>query len=424
VKVEYIEETPVRKALAFEIEAEVVQSEIEAKAQSFARQAKIPGFRPGRIPPDVIKKRYKAQVLDEAAEAIVNRVVFQELEGRGLRPLDSPRVTDLKIDEHQPMTFRAVFETLPILEAPEFRGLNVKAKKGSVTEADVDQELARLREEAARFDPVEGRPAQQGDFVVLDLAWKPQGGGRGGRDENALIEVGSAENHADFNAGLVGMNLGDVRDIKVSYAAEHASKALAGKTVDYTVTLKALKAKIVPAADDEFAKDIDFDSLAALRDTLQKRLESNEERRADREVKAQLLDGLVQRSSFDVPEALVARHMSARTENAARSLALQGIDPSKVGMDWQAYREKQREEAVKAAKADILLDEIARRESVEATDQELDAELARLAERMRKSKEALRAQMEKEGDLSALRARIREEKVLDLIKANATVEFE
>jgi trigger factor len=424
LKVEYVEETSVRKALSFEIEAEVVQSEIESKAQDYAKHAKIPGFRPGRIPKDVIKKRYKSQVLDEAAEAIVNRVVFKELEGRGLRPLDSPRVTELKIDEHQPMTFRAVFETLPIIDAPEFRGLSAKAQKAAVGDLEVDQELDRLREEAARFDPIEGRPARQGDFVVLDLAWRPEGGGRGGRDENALIEVGSADNHADFNAGLLGLAVGETRDLKVSYPADHPGKALAGKTVAYTLNLKALKAKLVPAADDEFAKDIDFESLEKLRDAIRQRLQAAEARRIDREIKEQLLDGLVRRASFEVPEALVERHMTARTENAARSLALQGIDPSKIGMDWRGYRAKQREEAVKAAKGDILLDDIARREGIETSEQELDAEIARLAERMRKSKEALRAQMEKEGDLSALRARIREEKVLDLLKANATLEAE
>jgi trigger factor len=424
VKVEYVEETSVRKALAFEIEAEVVQSEIESKAQEYAKHAKIPGFRPGRIPKDVIKKRYRTQVLDDAAEAIVNRVVFKELEGRGLRPLDSPRVTELKIDENRPMTFRAVFETLPIIEAPDFRGIAAKAKKAVVTDADVDQELSRLREEAARFDPVEGRPSQTGDFVVLDLGWKPEGGGRGGRDENALIEVGSADNHADFNAALAGLSVGETRDVKVVYPEDHASKALAGKTVAYTVTLKALKAKVVPAADDEFAKDIDFESLVALKDSIRERLLSGEERRVDREVKEQLMDALVQRASFEVPEALIERHMTARTESAARSLAMQGIDPSKIGMDWRGYREKQRDEALKAAKADILLDEIARKQGIDATDPEVDAELGRLAERLRKSKEALRAQMEKEGDLSALRARIREEKVLDLIKADARLELE
>jgi trigger factor len=424
LKVDYIEESSVRKALAFEIEAEEVQREIDARARELSRKLRLPGFRPGKVPHEVIKQRFKAQVLEDAAEAIVNRVVLKELEGRGLKPVASPRVTELKIDERQPMTFRAVFETLPIVELPEYRGLPARARRPAVGALELDRELERLREDAARFDPVEGRAARTGDFALLDLAWRPADGGRGGRDENALIELGSADNHPDFNAGLEGLSAGETRQIQVAYAQDHPAQALAGKTVDYTVTLKAIKQKLVPAADDEFAKDLDFESLAALREDLRRRLTAGEERRIDREVKNQLLEALAARAGFEVPEALVERHMTARAENAARGLALQGIDPGKAGVDWKGYREAQRGDALKAAKADVLLDEIARRENLEVSEAELDAELARLAERMRKPKEAVRRSMEKEGDLDALRLRIREEKVLDLLKADARLSFE
>jgi trigger factor len=424
VKVDYIEETSVRKALAFEIEREVVQKEIDEKSRELAKKARIPGFRPGKVPADVIKQRFRGQVLEDVAEAIVNRVVFQELEGRGLKPVAMPRVQDLKIAESQPMTFRAVFETLPLLEAPEWRGLRAGAKRSPVTDEAVEAELDALRDNAARFEPIEGRPAQQGDHAVLDLAWRPQDGGKGGRDENALIEVGSSENHPDFNAGILGMPVGDTREIRASYGTDHPSPALAGRSIVYRVTLKALKSKALPAKDDEFAKDLDFDSLQALRDDVRARLVAAEERRIDHELKQQLVDALVERAAFEVPESLVERHMTARTENAARGLALQGIDPSRIKMDWRGYRESQREEAVKAARADLLLDEIARRESVDVSEAELDLELSRLAARLRKSKPALRAQIEKEGDMAALRARLREGKVLDLIKANATLEVE
>ena len=425
MKVEYGEETSVRKSLSFEIDKDVVSREIESRAQEYAKKVKLPGFRAGKVPTRVIKQRFRDQVLQDVAEKIVNKVVPEELEGRGLHPLASPQVTDLKIDEDQPMTFKAVFETLPLVELPEYKGLPAQVRKAKVAEEDVDKELDRLREEAARFDPIEGRPAREGDFALLDVAWKGSEGARGGRDENTMAEVGSADNHADLNAALVGMSPGETKDVRLVYGEDTPSKRLAGKTVDYTVAMKALKQKLVPAADDDFAKDLgELDSLAALRQSLRQGLEAAEERRIDREVKAALVQALVQRASLEVPEALVERHMLARTESAARSLALQGIDPTKAGVDWTRYRESQREEAVGAAKADILLDEIARRERVEVSEAELDAELARLAERMRKSKEALRLQMEKDGDLGALRARIREEKTLDLLKADARLNFE
>jgi len=194
----------------------------------------------------------------------------------------------------------------------------------------------------------------------------------------------------------------------------------AERAVDYTVTLKDLKKKVVPAADDEFAKDLgEWDSLAALRDTVRQRLRDAAQKKAEREVKGALVEALVEKASFEVPDALVERHMNARTETAARGLAFQGVDPTKVGMDWKQYREAQRDDSVKAAKADILLDEIARREGLEASEAEVDAEVSRYADTVKKSKESVRARMEKDGDLQALRARIREDKTLDLLRANA-----
>jgi trigger factor len=424
VKVDYIEESAVRKALTFEVEAERVQVEIDTRARELARKVKLPGFRPGKVPVEVVKRRFKDEILGEAAEAIVNKVVFDELDGRGLKPLAPPKVEEVKLEEGQPMSFKAVFETLPLIELPDWKGLRVTAKGPAVAEEDVDKEIDRLREEAARYDPVdEARPTQAGDYVLLDLAWKPVDGGKGGHDENALIEIGNAGNHADMNKGLEGLSLAETRDIEVAWG-EDAAPQIAGKTVRYTVILKGIKKKVVPAADDEFAKDLgEFDSLAALRDRIRQQLQAAEERRADRETKGALVEALVAKADFEVPEALVERHMTARTENLARGLAHQGIDPRKLSVNWRDYRESTRDDSVKAAKADVLLDEIARREGIEALDAEVETEIARIAERAGKSREALRAQLAKEGDLAALASRIREEKTLDLLKSNASIEL-
>jgi trigger factor len=424
LKVDYVEESPVRKALAFEVEPEQVQQEIDARARELARRVKIPGFRPGKVPLDVIKKRFKDEILGEAAEAIVNKVVFDELDGRGLKPLAPPRVEEVKLEEGQPMSFKAVFETLPLVDLPDWKGLRVTAGGPKVSDDDVTKEIDRLREEAARYDPVEeDRATQTGDFVLLDLVWQPKAGGKGGRDENALIEIGNAGNHAGMNAGLEAMKLGETKDIEVAWG-EDAAPAIAGKTVRYTVTLKGVKKKVVPERDDEFAKDLgEFGSLAELQGKIRGQLEAAEERRSDRDVKGALVEALVAKASFEVPEALVERHMSARTENLARGLAYQGIDPRKVGVDWKQYRESTREDSVKAARADILLDEIARREGVSVLDSEIDAEVARIADRSGRSREQVRAQMTKDDDLGALAAKIREEKTLDLLKSNASIEL-
>ena len=423
MKVEYVEETSVKKALSFEIEAELVEKEIEDRARAYARKVKLPGFRPGKVPAEVVKRRFRQQVMEDAAEAIVNRVVFEELEGRGLRPLASPRVVDLKMDENRPMTFRALFETLPFVDVPEYKGLEVKGRQVSVSEEDVDREVQSIREDAARYEPIEGRPAQKGDYVVADVERWTAESEQPSRDENVLIEVGAEGNFAELNEALAGASAGDTREVKV--VREDPKAPLGARTTSYRLAVKGLKEKVVPAADDEFAKDLgEFGSLAELRDHVRGRLLSAREREADREVKQSIVRELAEKASFEVPEALVDRHLDARLEAAVRDLAYQGIDPRKADVDWKQVREGQREGALKAAKAEILLDEIARRENVEALPAEVDAEVARYAERMRKPAEAIKRQMEKEGTISALRARIREEKTLDLLKADARLIFE
>ncbi len=422
MKVEYVEETAVRKALQFEVEPALLEKEIDSRARQYARRVKLPGFRPGKVPPAVVRQRFREQVLEEAAEQIVNKVVFEELEGRGLRPLAAPRVTDLKMDEGQPLTFRAVFEVLPMVDLPEYRALQVAARRPAVEESDVDRELDELREQAARFDPVEERAAGEGDYVMMDVE-RREGGGELARDENVLLEVGSERNFPELNSALAGAVPGDARQVRVVREDEKAP--LGARTLEYDLKVKAIKRKIVPAADDEFAKDLgDFGTLAELRDSIRQRLLADDQRKADREVKNALLEKLVEGARFEVPDTLVERHLNARLEGTVRTLALQGVDPRQLEVDWQKVREGGREDAVKAARADIVLDEIARREGLEAFDAEVEGELRRLAERARRPLEAVRAQMQKDGAIAAIRARIREEKTLDLLKANARLTLE
>jgi trigger factor len=206
----------------------------------------------------------------------------------------------------------------------------------------------------------------------------------------------------------------------VTYAADHRNPSLAGQTVEYKYTVKAIKLRIVPPADDDLAKDLgDWDSLAELREGVRTRLVAAEERKVDSEVKAALLDALCARSDFEVPEALVQRHMSVRTQSVATTLALQGVDPRNAGIDWREFRNAQRDEAVNNAKAEVLLREIMAREGVEVRDEEVEAEITRIAERRQRPRESVRARLQKDGEIESLRARIREDKTLDLLKANA-----
>jgi len=359
------------------------------------------------------------------AETIVNRVVHEELEGRGLRPLASPQVTDLKIDEDQPMTFKAVFETLPLVDLPEYKGLPAQVRKPNVAEEDVDKELARLREEAARFDPIEARAAHAGDFALLDVAWKGSEGARGGRDENTMVEVGSADNHPDLNAALVGMSPGETKDVRLVYAEDTPSQRLAGKTVDYTVAMKALKQKLVPAADDDFAKDLgEFDSLDALRARVREDLEHEARHGAEREMRAELMKQLAARVPFEAPASLVEREIDRRIEDFARRLMEQQVDPREAGIDWNAFRDSQREASREAVGGALALDEVARREGLEVTEADVEREVARYGERTGRTAAAVRARLEKEGGMPRIHSGLRREKAIDFLMARATISEE
>jgi trigger factor len=420
LKVEFTEKSTVRKCLTFEIEPEVVQAEIAKEAGKAARKARIPGFRPGKVPAELFRQRFRAVIHDEVADAIIKRVLFDEIEGRGLRPIAPPEIKDLRVSDHGPMTFRAEFEVLPLIELPDYRNVEVRTRTVQVGETDVDGEIEKLRQAAARLDPVDGRPSAAGDIVVADLSWRAASESKGQRSEDALVEIGAPEHHADLSAALTGVEPGATGSLTVSYPSDHANTSFAGQTVSYTYTVKAIKTRVVPALDDDLAKDLgDWESLAELREGVRQRLVAVEERKLDAEIKSAILDALCARSDFEVPDALVERHMNARTQNVATTLALQGVDPRNVGIDWREFRSAQRDEAAKAAKAEVLLREIMSREGIEVPDAELEAEITRIAERRRRPRESVRLRLDKDGEIEALRARIREDKTLDLLKANA-----
>jgi len=424
MKTEFMDVNETRKNVRVEIPSTVVDAEIDRIARDYSKKARIPGFRPGKAPARVIKQRYKDQILHDVAHDLIPRAVDDALRERGMEAVDTPDVRDVTIEQGQPLTFTASFDTVPTFDPGELSTIAFRRASKAITDEAVQLALQRLRDRAARHEPVEGRGVDHGDTVVLDLE-RRDAGGTPDTHHDVSIELGAKANPPGFDEQLLGLEVGATKAFTIHYPADYPIGELATTDVSYTVTVKGIKRRVLPELDDEFAKDLgEFGSLGELRDKIRGQLKAAEEHKIDRDAKNAVLEALVQRAGFEVPDALIERHMMARTENAARGLALQGLDPTKVGVDWEKYRGAQREESVKAAKADILLDEIARREGIEALDGEVDAEIARYAERMKKTKDAVRARMEKDGDLGPLKARIREEKTLDLLKANARMEFE
>lgn len=423
MKTEFVDVSDTRKNLNVEIPSADVDAEIDRISRNYSRAARIPGFRPGKVPQRVVRQRFRKQILHDVAHELIPRAVDDALRERGVEPVDTPDIRDVVVEEGQPLKFTATFETVPPIDPGDCEQIHLTRTVAPVDDAAVDHSLERLRERAARYEPVGDRPIGAGDTVVVDLERRAPGSEQTDRHEDVSVEIGAPVNPPGFDAALSGLQAGAHKDFVASYPADYAIKELAGTEVDYSVTVKTVRRRVVPALDDEFAKDLgDFATLADLRTRVRDDLARAAEQDADRQVRADLLKQLASRVSFDVPAALVEREIDRRIEEFVRRLIEQQVDPRRTNIDWEEMRKSQREPAKEAVRAALVLDEVARRNTLVVSDEEAEQEMARHAERTGRSVAAVRAQLEKEGAISRLYAGLRREKAVDFLLACATIE--
>src|SRR5262245_49066152 len=421
MKADLVDVNETRKNLKIEIPSEVVDAEIDRVARDYSRKAKIPGFRPGKAPARVIKARFKDQILHDVAHDLIPPAIDEALREKGVEALDTPDVRDVTVEEGRPLTFTASFDTVPAFEPGEYSSLALRRPSTVVPENAVDQAMQRLRERSARFDPVEGRGVDHGDTLTVDLARKDSGG-ESDTHTDVNIELGATANPPGFDEQLLGVEPGTTKRFTVHYPADYTITELAGTDVDYAVTVKAIKRRRLPELDDEFAKDLgEFETLDALQARVRDDLEHEARHAAERDVRAQLMKQLAARVPFEVPPSLVERELDRRIEEFARRLMDQRVDPNEAGIDWRAFRESQREAAREAVAAALFIDEAARRERLDVSDEEVDQEVARYAERTARTPTAVRAEIEKDRGLSRVRAGLRREKTIDFLLSRATI---
>jgi trigger factor len=421
MKTEFADVNETRKPVRVEIPTDIVSGEIDRIAKDYARKARVPGFRPGKAPARVIKQRFKEQILHDVLNDLVPRAVDDALRERGVEAVDTPDVRDVSIEEGQPLTFTASFDTLPPFDPGEFTTILLRRPKVAIDDEAVAGALQRLRDRAARVEAVEGRGVDHGDTLTLDLT-RRDASGKTDKHDGVAVELGAKANPPGFDEQLLGLDAGATKEFTIRYPQDYPIGELAGTEVSYTVGVRAIKRRVLPELDDEFAKDLgEFDTLDALRARVREDLEHEARHAADREVRAEMMKELSKRLPFDVPESLVQREMDRRVEEFARRLMDQRIDPRQAGIDWQAFRDSQREVARDAIAAALVLDEITRRENLTVTDEELDREVGRYAERTGRTPAAVRAALEKEGGLSRVASGLRREKSIDFVMSRATI---
>src|SRR5580693_5561171 len=411
-----------RRELDLEIPADVVTKKMESVAKEFSKLARVPGFRPGKAPVALIRKRFAEDIKGEVLQSLVPERVEKAVTEQKLTPVSQPQVEKLDFIEGQPLKFRAVFEVLPEFELGNYKDLELEMPTMDITDDDVTKTLEEMRERAAAFAPVEGRPAENGDFVQLKLTGSPEGGGDPIQADSVLCHLGAEETMEPFNENLRGANTGDHKNFAVAYPADYPDAKLTGKTYHYAVEVLGIKNKKLPELNDEFAKDV---SDAATLDELKKKVsESLEHQRDHRQKELQrekVITELVKLHDFPVPEALVEHQMDVRLERVVRSLAAQGVDPRAVNVDWVTLRRRQEERAKDDVKAELIIDRIAIKEVIDVTDEEVTHELEHMASHGGESAEAIRARLTKQGTLDRMKAKLRSDKTLDWLAQNARI---
>ncbi len=424
MKTEFLDVSETQKTLTIEIPSDVVDAEINRIAKGYTKQARIPGFRPGKVPATLVKQRFKDQILHDVMHGLIPRAVEEALQERGIEPVDTPNIKDVALEEGQPLKFTAAIETVPSFDPGDLSSITLQDKKVTITEDAIEQTLQRIRERAAKHETIEGRPVTDGDSVVVTLDRK-EASGENDHHDDVTVEMGAPGNPPGFDANLFGLNVGDEKTFSIHFPADYAAEDFRDQDVSYTVKVKEIRRKVLPELDDEFAKDLgEFDSLAALKDRIRTDMQQEAEDNAKREARTDLMKQLSRRISFELPSSLVEREIDRRLEEMARQLMGQKIDPRQAGIDWGQFREAQRELARDAVASALVLDEIARREQITVAPADVDKEIEQFAAKAGRTPAALRAQLEKEGGISRLYAGLRREKAVDLAKSRAKIASE
>jgi len=402
-----------KHSLEIVIPAEAFTAATAAATTKVREKVHLKGFRPGKAPEAIIRQYYAGEIRQEALDKLIPEYLKKEYDRQNLQVVSRPDIKDLDFTEAGDVKFKVEFEVAPEFELGEYRGVEVPYAEPQVADSDVDERIEGVRDSRAQFVNVDPRPAQDGDHCLVDL--HPIAG----LDDDSVhqhdinIEVGGKDTFPQFTEALRGAQPGESREAEISYPEDYAAPKLSGKTVRFRIDLKQIRLKELPELNDEFAKDLgDFQSLEELKAEVRKTIFRERESAAQSEAKNLIIEKLVDAHPFAVPDAYVDQQVQSMVENQLRSLSAQGVDVSKLKLDWKELRKAQAERATRDVRASLILEKVSVAESIFATQEEVDSELSRMSRQLREPIAAIRMKFEKDGTLGRIASRIRTEKTL------------
>ncbi|MDQ2936178.1 MAG: trigger factor [Acidobacteriota bacterium] len=430
MKTECVDVSPTRKEIKIEIDTASVRAAYDRISDSYAKQAKVPGFRPGHAPRAVVRTRFKNEIRAQALQELVPDAVNQAIDKHELTALGQP---DVQLDNaealekfgEEPISVKVNVEVLPKVEVNDYKGIEAIRKTRRITDTNVDDMLEALRETSAVMQPVEDRVSALGDTVTVNVEGKflshPEE--ENIKADEVEVTLGGKGVQQEFTDNLIGVKTDDEKTFVVDYPEDFSSKGLAGKRVEYTAKVTAVRVKELPVVDDEWARSLgeDFDSVATLRTKIRDDLEKRAGQEADHRLRAELLRNLLKSHQFEVPQSLIDHQTSFRLESVVRDMIERGVDPRNQGINWEGARAELKDQAEKDVRGSMLLERIADEEKIEVANEEIEAEIEAIARGSQQSIEQVRSVLTKEGGERSIANRLRNNKALDLLVENARV---
>jgi trigger factor len=415
----YEDLSPVKKSVEVEIPADLISNEAKRVTSEFTRHAKLPGFRPGKVPPSVVRTRFAKEIQDEVMTRLLSRSFRDAIADKGVEPVGDPQLQHIDpYIEGAPVKYKAEFEVKPHIELREYHGIEIDEPKIEVKESDVDDMIERLREQASSYRVESERGLQDADFAMIEITTSSEG--IAPETRSGHFRVGEETPMPELHDSLRGKKAGQTASFDKSYGEDAANENFRGKTIHHEVTLKEIRVQEKPEVSDEFAKSVGgWDTVAQMRETIAADIRKHRELEALRVKRNQIGEHLLAIHNFDVPDALVEEELGKSLQNYARFLASQGVDVEKADLDWNKISEDFRPEAVKRVKRGLILEAIAKKENLVVSDVEVDAEIRRAANESGRDFAEVRHRLVHDGGYEALRASLAQEKALDFILKEA-----
>ncbi len=415
------------REIELSVPAEEVSKSFRKVIKRYQKLAKIPGFRAGKVPETLIRSRFADSIRQDVMESLLPEHFRQAIEAQGVKPVSQPQVTELTVEDGQPLHCKAAFEVLPSFSIDGYQEVKVEKPSTELTEEEYQAELERIRDSRGTIEPVEeDRPLVDGDWAQISFRGEFKGETEQAQESTAVepmegedvnVEVGGKYTLESFTNALRGSKPGQELKFEVSYPEDFSDKRLAGKTVAYDIQVKAIKKRTLPELNDEFAKELgEYESFADFEQKFREHMANDKRRRMETATKEQLIEALVNRFQFPVPESLVQQQVDTRLDRGLRALAAQGMRAEEMRkLDFDRLRSAQHDSALNEVKGSILLDKIAEAEHIDVSDEEVEQELQLIALQAREPVEQLRSRLTQDGSLARIREQLRREKTGTLL---------